>query len=85
MGRQILKHYKSKVQGKKPAADILYEGEIAINLSDEKLFFKNTAGDVAEIDSTKNTMSIVENLITEITRLIIPSEFSDEFNEDFAI
>jgi predicted fused transcriptional regulator/phosphomethylpyrimidine kinase len=42
---------------------VLSDGEIAINTRNEKLFFKTADGEIAEIDSVKNTQKAIENTI----------------------
>lgn len=39
-----IQHYRSTTAGSSPSAGALQPGELAINLQDEKLFFKNAAG-----------------------------------------
>ena len=41
-----IQHYRSTTAGSSPSAGALQPGELAINLQDEKLFFKNAAGAV---------------------------------------
>jgi len=43
---------KSSVAGKKPVAGDLEIGELAINVTDKKLFSKNAAGYIIEISSS---------------------------------
>ena len=63
MGRQKVHHLRSDISGSKPSVDVLSDGEIAINTYDEKLFFKTAGGEIAEIDSVKNTQKTIENII----------------------
>lgn len=41
--------YRSSTPGATPSAVNLADGELALNTADEKLFFKNSSGNVAEI------------------------------------
>lgn len=44
-------HLRSLNSGTKPSADIIREGEIAVNLADEKMFLKNVSGVVVDFIS----------------------------------
>ena len=50
-GYTSLKLYRSSTPGAQPTAANLADGELAINTTDEKLFFKNTGGTVVSIST----------------------------------
>ena len=41
--------YRTATPGAAPAAGNLADGELALNTADEKLFFKNSSGNVVEV------------------------------------
>lgn len=60
MERQYVQHYHTKTSGNKPTATNLNDGEIAINMTDEKLFIKNNSGSIAEF-TTANIKAETDN------------------------
>lgn len=60
MERQYIQHYHTKTNGRKPTSTNLNDGEIAINMADEKIFFKNNNGGVSEI-TTANIKAETDN------------------------
>ena len=50
----IIKHFSSSTTGNAPSSGDLVEGELAINTADEKVFFKNLAGNVLSLGQSKD-------------------------------
>ena len=46
-------HLRSTTSGSKPSTSVIREGEIAVNLADEKMFLKNTSGQIVDFISEK--------------------------------
>lgn len=63
MERQKIQHLRSDKHGSKPTIDVLFDGELAMNTQDEKLFFKTASGEIAEVDSAKNTKQTITDEI----------------------
>ena len=59
-----IKHKRSSVAGNNPAAGDIEVGEIAINLADQKIFTKDTSGNVIELAEDTNTTYTASNGIT---------------------
>lgn len=55
MSNKIL-HKRSSVTGKVPLPGQLSPGELAINTTDEKLFIKNSSGDVVEVSANEESV-----------------------------
>lgn len=62
----IVQHKRTKVKGNKPLADMLEEGEIALNLSndDETIFLKNTENSIVEFKPANKFIQIDDSRIT---------------------
>jgi hypothetical protein len=77
--RRKLQHYRTKIKGKKPTIDDLYEGEIVINTQDEKLFFKTVDGEIAEVDSAKNTKQTITDEIEKRVFIGTLAEYQEAY------
>lgn len=62
-----IQHYSSTVTGNAPAAIDLSTGELAINVADEKVFFKNLGGSVVSLSQTKDLSGAFASKSTENT------------------
>jgi len=62
-----IQHYSSTVTGNAPAAIDLSTGELAINVADEKVFFKNLGGSVVSLSETKDLSGAFASKSTQNT------------------
>jgi hypothetical protein len=68
---------RSSVPGKIPSSTDLAPGELAINTADEKLYFKNSAGDVVEYKTTEHIQDIVGAMTSGNTESGITVSYQD--------
>jgi hypothetical protein len=78
--RKGIQQYRSYTSGVKPDIDKLYDGEIALNLADEKMFFKNNSGTIAEFESIKNTQQKIETSINSKVFIGTRSEYDTAYS-----
>ena len=70
-----IKLYRSSTPGAQPTAGNLADGELAINIADGKLFYKDAGGAVAQFSSGSNAAggAIVTNKTTATENYTFPS------------
>lgn len=73
---QIIKLKRSNVPGHKPTSEQLEVGEIALNMADALLYFKEPDGTVKQINS-ENTIDVINGLTLDNTT---PYEPSDDYH-----
>ena len=75
--RVHIQHYYSKNSGAVPQSEQLLEGEIALNIQDEKLFFKNAEGEVVALSGGEKLIEVTYGELVEIRNRfeLIPGAF----------
>ncbi len=82
MAISSIQHKRTEVYGKKPAADDISEGELALNLADGKIFSKNSDGDVVEMATPSGgDVGAVEGAVINI----LPPHTGTGYEEDTII
>ena len=80
MAGTTLKIKQSSVIGKVPAAASLTQGELAINTNDEKLYSKNSSGDVFEIGGAGGAGGAADIQLYEYTATAGQTDFPASYN-----
>lgn len=62
--RRVYQHYHTKDSGSTPSIETLYDGEIAVNMSDEQLFIKNTNNNLSVFRDDKFYQNILSKKIS---------------------